>query len=1122
MSNDTLTIENEDRQARQQAIDPYGSYIVQAPAGSGKTELLSQRYLCLLAKAVNSPEEIIAITFTRKAAAEMRERIVAALEFAHSSPEPKESYKKLTWRLAKQVLDVDSKNNWHLLANPNRLRILTIDSLSAMISAQTPLLSRFGVKPSISEDIGRYYELAIEEFMTTIDEESAWSQAIKTLLLHLDNNAMQLSRLLIHLLARRDQWLSHIVLHGNDITSLKIHLENALENIVAETLAAAENAIPTDITYELQELAQFAGKNVAQSNKNHPISRLQYLDAFPAGELEYFDDWLAMANLLLTTQNEWRKIIDKRSGFPADQKDYKARMLTLLGELQENDHLKNTLSDIRLCPPLSFSEQQWTIIQALIQLLPVLVAQLTIIFRRYGIIDFTELTLGALRALGDEGEPTDIALYLDYQIRHLLVDEFQDTSVMQFNLLQQLVAEWQPNDGRSLFLVGDPMQSIYRFRNAEVGLFLRAQQQGIANIPLKPLILSLNFRSQDNIVSWINQTFSVVFPAHTDISSGAVPYSQAIATHDSTFENSVYYYSALKDNPILLAEKVVAIIEEYHSGSIAILVRSRSQLSDIIPALHLARIRFNAIEIESLAHRMEILDLISLTRAMLHIGDRIAWLAVLRSPCCGLTLHDLHALAQAADQQPLWSVIATARPIPQLSDDGQKRLNRIRAIFTASFNQQGRSALSEWIKGTWLSLAGPAFLTEASQLNNTQAFFNLLESIEGEFSLELLQSKLDQLYAESEISADTRLQIMTIHKSKGLEFDHVILPELQKQNPSEANHLLMWLERINAQGNTDLILAPIKSARELDDPIHTYLKQVEVGKLHHESKRLFYVAATRAKQTLHLLSLIDFDEKKNAFKKPSKSSFIAMIWDLYQEQFTNNIIKDNSETDSQNFISVQSLQSLTRIKSEWKNPLALLESAMAYERSDKNQPALTLSTAAKQIGTVIHESLQHLATNTKELSLLIPHWRRRLQQLGLQDTLLDKACEKVKTTIENTLSDKTGQWILSKHRDAHCEYAVTVLLNNKPARCIIDRTFIDEHGTRWIIDYKTSTPQDEDLASFIKKEKESYQQQLERYGCAFSSTEDHPIKLALYFPACLQFVAWDFVYAGDVSLAHNI
>jgi ATP-dependent exoDNAse (exonuclease V) beta subunit len=105
------------------------------------------------------------------------------------------------------------------------------------------------------------------------------------------------------------------------------------------------------------------------------------------------------------------------------------------------------------------------------------------------------------------------------------MDEFQDTSFNQYELLKRLTAGWQPEDGHTLFVVGDPMQSIYRFREAEVGLFLAAREHGIGQVPLEFLRLAVNFRSQQGIVDWINQRFPDVLPADDNVTGGAVSYA---------------------------------------------------------------------------------------------------------------------------------------------------------------------------------------------------------------------------------------------------------------------------------------------------------------------------------------------------------------------------------------------------------------------------------------------------------------------------------------------------------------------------------------------------------------------------------------------------------------------
>ena len=161
----------------------------------------------------------------------------------------------------------------------------------------------------------------------------------------------------------------------------------------------------------------------------------------------------------------------------------------------------------------------------MLELLPRAAAELMLVFAERGQADFTEIAQGAVRALGEPDAPTDLLLSLDVRIKHILVDEFQDTSISQWELLERLTAGWQRGDGRTVFAVGDPMQSIYRFREAEVGLFLRARHQGLGNVALEALQLTTNFRSQAGIVDWVNATFPRVLPPLEDETLGAVPYA---------------------------------------------------------------------------------------------------------------------------------------------------------------------------------------------------------------------------------------------------------------------------------------------------------------------------------------------------------------------------------------------------------------------------------------------------------------------------------------------------------------------------------------------------------------------------------------------------------------------
>ena len=978
-----------DQRMREQALDPTQSFIVQAPAGSGKTELLTQRFLQLLAQ-VNTPEEIIAITFTRKAAAEMRERILHSLTQTHPSMLPTEHYQQMTWRLAQAVIKKDQQKGWQLQNNPNRLRIITIDALSGALCAQIPLASGFGAQPIITEDARPYYQQAVRSLFNDNDIQSD----LATLLLHLDNNYQQLESLLIHILSCREQWLPHVMNHYQKPHLLKKDLEQGLQHIAIEKMNAACAVLKENNSAELISLAKFAAEQLKESDPKHPITHAVGLTHCPPVTVHDFPVWFSLATLLLVKTGEWRKTVDKRCGFPSLNKSvhseqanyyrsYKNRMLDFLESNKDNVRLKTVLSDILFCPPMHYSPQQWKIIEVLMKLLPLLAAQLNLIFMEQGSIDFTELTLGALRALGDSSQPTDLALHLDYQIQHLLIDEFQDTAVTQFRLIKQLLSGWQPGDGRSLFLVGDPMQSIYHFRHAEVGLFLRTQQQGIANIALKSLTLQCNFRSNAKIVHWVNHTFSKLFPPHTDMTVGAVPYTSAIPMKENDHSLAgVTYYPLLNADENDEAQQLIQIVQHLQKtdphATIAIMVRSRHQLDDIIPALHTAQIPFQAVDIESLAHCMEIQDLVTLTRALFHLGDRIAWLSVLRAPYCGLTLSDLFAVTQHCQDAPLWKSLVNFHEIKPLSEDGNIRLQRVIPIFAEALAQQGRRPLAQWIKETWAALGGPACLTQATALLNTKTFFNLLEGIEYEFNFTLLENKLNRLYAQSDPNQGKNLHIMTIHKTKGLEFDHVILPGLNQKTAADKARILRWLERPSLLGSNDLILAPIQAAKDQWDPIYSYLKNIENTKLHYEAARLLYVAITRAKMSCHFICSISNENDSTELKLPNKGSFLDLLWPISHNEIVNQAI---SFPTKNNEIIKRNLSAFVRLKSDWQSPWHALhthETLVDYTHLTKNIQF------HQSLGTVIHEALEMIAhhgiehwDNNHDRRA---YWRRRLQQ----------------------------------------------------------------------------------------------------------------------------------------------
>ena len=475
-------------------------------------------------------------------------------------------------------------------------------------------------------------------------------------------------------------------------------------------------------------------------------------------------------------------------------------------------------------------------LEAIVDLSPLAVAELQVVFALRGKADFIEIAQGALRALeGDDG-PTDLLLVLDYRIRHMLVDEFQDTSHSQFELLKKLTSGWQEGDGRTLFVVGDPMQSIYRFREAEVGLFLRAQHEGIGAVRLEPLTLSANFRSQAGIVDWVNASFERVMPQAEDIHGGAVTYSASQAVHAAE-PGAVQVHAFFDGDAVAEARRVAALakaaLEEpgrdpARSSTVAILVRNRSHLLEVMPCLRDARLPFRAVEIESLGHRPAVQDLLALTRALLHMADRTAWLAVLRAPWCGLALADLFVLGADASVT-VWEAACDESRLATMSADGRSRLDRAREILSRSLEGRRRSSLRDAVEGAWLALGGPACVEDDTDLEDAQIYLDHLESSEEAGTLADLaafEQSVANLYALPDVRACDRLQVMTIHKAKGLEFDTVIVPGLAAGTGRDDRRLFMWMET----ADSSLVLAPINPSGTREEPIYELIRGLDKRK----------------------------------------------------------------------------------------------------------------------------------------------------------------------------------------------------------------------------------------------------------------------------------------------------
>ena len=1119
---DTIKHQHDDALARAKALDLNTSIIVQAPAGSGKTELLTQRFLKLLAEAVDSPEEIIAITFTRKAVQEMKERIIAALNCSDYDSIKNIPHKLITYELAIKVREKDARLKWNILENTNRLRILTIDGLCGYIHQQMPILTGFGAQPKISDDPDHLYQQAAKNL---INDPGITEDAMKTLLLHFDNNAQILAGLMSSLLAKREQWLPIVLSAQQNQSLLKEHLESNLSRLINDILSKAKETIPTTTLSDIIELARYAGKKILETSpENIDGLLLKDIESLEAC-VSSLNDWQAVMRMLVAKNKNWRKTVDKRNGFPKESKAEKEKILAILEQLSCSNEALSIANKIIDVPKPKYQDQQWRILNALFIILPHLCARLHLEFSNQNTIDFNALSLGALSALGTEDQPSDIALQLDYQIKHLLVDEFQDTSVTQYQLLKQLTAHWTPTERRTLFLVGDPMQSIYRFRNAEVGIFVSIQKNGWGDLPFQRLVLRKNFRSTKILVDWLNYTFSSAFPEKDDITNGAIKYQTAVSSKNNDLNNCISYNMACnneRSSEQKILQDITSIRKKYPNDSIAILVRSRNHLKNIIPTLDQHQIIYMAQDIHPLKNQMEIIDLVTLTTALHHPAHKIAWLALCRSPLIGLELSDLTALCTHSMDLPIWYALTNIKSIKNISEDGRLRLQYLQQSINNAYKRQGHETLSTWVRHTWVQLGGPSVLLNKQAEHNTNQFFNLLEQIEDGFSITKLERQLSTLYASADDHADANIHIMTIHKSKGLEFDHVLLPELQAASGQDKDELLAWQEKITPSGHADLLLAPIKPRSAEKDPIHHQIKQLEKEKNTHELVRLFYVACTRAKKGLHLyLSKKPCDNRPIDKKTPIRSgSFLSIIWPIYQSNFEDNAqINPTSDYPTQiDWIETNCFMQRP------SHSLILKHSSTCNPPEIQNFPERKLikNTVQQLLGTLLHETFARIE-NISDIDIQAEKkiWEKSIRKNVFHADEKDRCLCLLEKWLKSTLDDPVAQWILSNHHGAYNEYPLVQLENNHFKEYRVDRTFIADDNTRWIIDYKTTVLNQKCITSFLNDQKAIYQSQLEQYAKLFQCLEDRPIKLGLYFPACNGWISWPAGASTPTSQSPN-
>jgi ATP-dependent exoDNAse (exonuclease V) beta subunit len=1202
-----------DQAQREQALDSARSILVQAPAGSGKTDLLTRRFLRLLGE-VDAPGQIVAITFTNAAATEMRHRILGELEKASANPAPQADEFSMD-SLAHRALLHSQAFGWNLLDLPAQLRISTIDSFCRDLALQQPLLSGFGGGLEIAEQPDELYRRAARETLRKIDQiGSALGAAIEELLLWRDNGWQEMEELLVEMLKSRDRWMHDFVLEREpDWDALRERLERPFANGVRTTLIRLSQLLDQvpGARNEALELARFACEEPGTSSPWGLAESVEIPSApFSDGAESARELFSLLSEFLQTQKGTWRseRGLKTSDGFPSTPrgKAGKVRFSSLIAALAAVPGLEASLATVRALPPTRYTEEDWQIVRSCFTLLRQAAGELQIAFAEAGTVDFIEVAQVAQRVLqGDDNLPTDAAMAVSDGIRHLLVDEFQDTSRRQHQLLSSLIAAWPERAGRTCFVVGDPMQSIYFFRDADAELFPRVKALGLEIPNDEPLLfdfvpLKANFRTAPSLVERLNQAFKQIFttgdgsgvtfssaqPARKEIENAGLPFTLHLDFVPMAGRGQAVEPGNEKETArIEQIGEIVALIQRYSKRinqakvssekfRIAVLGRARSHLVPIAEALRQAGIPFRAVELEKLSARPEVLDALALARALLNPQDRVAWLGVLRAPWSGLSLDDLHCLASNDDPalllRPLPELMAER--LPQLSEDGRRAAARALQTYAAASAlraAQPTASLGTWLEKVWLLVGGAACVDSAARanLNLLWRCLDRLPSGEPDLLGPSLVAALDKLTAQPapEASSDCGVQLMTIHKSKGLEFEVVIVPELQAGNGRGKPRMLSWLERGLAEPDesgeiTEFLIAPFQRKGADRGKAKEWVDRVYRERESQETRRILYVAATRAREELHLFARPACKEESGDFTLVEPvNSLLATAWPALEEEVRRRFEDWKAARAAS---ATQESQEIASIAASGESNLLVMPSparatllrrlpldyqpapdeALGHPAKDSTVIGLGMGSGigprrlyarheggllSRALGTAVHSLLEELARLRRDLDWdaarlalqpFEPGIAAQARAVGLDQPLAARIAAEARQLALQASRDPIGSWILSPHAGAASEAGWTGVVAGGLRSVRVDRVFqagsapcAEGDDCWWIIDYKTAHADNMDPAQALPGLRQLFAPQVEAYSELLRKLHGTEARIiaGLYYPRMLLLDWWE-------------
>ena len=632
--------------------------------------------------------------------------------------------------------------------------------------------------------------------------------------------------------------------------------------------------------------------------------------------------------------------------------------------------------------------------------------------------------------------------------------------------------------------------------------------------PPSALLSRVRHRDKD----WFNAVFPDVLAATDDVAQSAVAYSAAASVPGLAGQGECRVHPVFGSDAGNEADLGCRLIREtlaaHPDDDMVVLVRGRAHVHSLLSRLRHDGIPYRAVEIDRLTDLPEIIDVLALTRALVHRGDRLAWLAILRSPWVGLDWCDLHALVNGRSDATVWELLHDDQTLAKLSSYGSNAVLRLRNRLSIAMRENRAVSLRDTIESTWLALGGPAILNDSQAVENVYRFLDVIEGLEEGGTLSDVAELEDALDLER-VSTDSnaRLQIMTMHRAKGLQFDHVLLYGLGRAPGRQERAVLNWFDVPGEHGADEKVISPVGPRAEIEnDPLHRFIERIEATKFRHELGRLLYVACTRTRRSLHLLGHVELSADASEFKQPRAGSLLRLLWAAVAEDFDNAFDSDAARPRDDS-VDVWVTPELYRFESDWVLPdfqgLQHADERLDAVESDIQVEFYWVGSVARLAGTLVHRWLQmitdqRIRIDTGQMKNIRSITTRWLREMGIGNESMPPVVARVEAALNGVLADNRGRWLLAG--DGHAELPLTGMVDGQITSVVLDRVRIDDEGTHWIVDYKTSSHEGGDLQGFLRAEVDRYTPQLRKYIDLYRNYSNADVRCALYFPLLQEFV----------------